>query len=85
MTGRQGKQGPEPSSNVQEGRAACWGVCFARSGLLKVRIYGFHFSSYKNRMQIKSLWANTESFLKVFVLLSKEIECQIGFVKWQSN
>lgn len=23
--------------------------------------------------------------LKVFVLLSKELECQIGFVKWQSN
>lgn len=36
-------------------------------------------------MQINSLWANTEPILKVFVLLSKEIECQIGFVKWQSN
>lgn len=36
-------------------------------------------------MQMNSLWAHTKPILKVFVLLSKEIECQIGFVKWQSN
>lgn len=36
-------------------------------------------------MQKNSLWAHTKPILKVFVLLSKEIECQIGFVKWQSN
>lgn len=45
----------------------------------------FIFRAIKNRMQINSLWVNTEPFLKVFVLLSKEIECQIGFVKWQLN
>lgn len=37
------------------------------------------------KTECKSTASGLIQNLKVFVLLSKEIECQIGFVKWQSN
>ena len=64
---------------------ACWVFAWPEVACLRSGSMVFIFRAIKNRMQINSLWANTEPLLKVFVLLSKEIECQIGFVKWQSN
>ena len=37
------------------------------------------------KTECKSTASGLIQNLKVFVLLSKEIECQVGFVKWQSN
>lgn len=33
----------------------------------KVRVYGFHFQSYKNQMQIKSPWANNRALSLKFL------------------
>lgn len=56
-----------------------------RGSLLRSRSTAFICGARKTKCKLKSLWAKAKPILKVFVLLSKEIECQIGFVKWQSN
>jgi hypothetical protein len=45
----------------------------------------FIFRAIKTECKSRASGLIQSPFLKVFVLLSKEIECQISFVKWQSN
>lgn len=45
----------------------------------------FIFRAIKTECKSRAPGLIQSPSLKVFVLLSKELECQIGFVKWQSN
>lgn len=71
-----------PAPSRKEGQPA-GGFALQEAACLRSGSMVFIFRAIKT--ECKSTASGHIQNLKVFVLLSREIECQVGFVKWQSN